>query len=436
MMRARMALTTAITLGACLFQASPVLAQTTISDAECQNLRQRLAEHARLSEGVRRAVTAQAGATPAAPAPAATAPAQAAPAQAVTGRAEAIRARLEQIPKERQALEEQRLGALVKFEIGRASQIQAQMQALDAERATLEREQAALPSPSASPATTAPATPAPATASDPVTRIRCQDMPAAVDSALKTRRRELGAREDQVGAIPLIALKGQTADEIGQELAGQFASGPAAGSQVGLFDADGNGQLDGFVDVPAPGVFRLFRQRADGTIGVEMFRTSAAGATPGYGEMTRRLDEATARQNGQTLVELLATRPAGAVRTATQSSEFGPAYAQFHAGNFAEAARLGAAAARSTEFQNFRGQSVRVLEIIDPVAGGVSVRRAVVLAQPNDQELWEETTTIVRPTSYWRTDVEIARSRETRTTAGALVGTPAVSAPGKFSLER
>jgi hypothetical protein len=88
------------------------------------------------------------------------------------------------------------------------------------------------------------------------------------------------------------------------------------------------------------------------------------------------------------------------------------------------------------EFQNVRGQSVRVIEIISPVAGGVSLRRAVVLGQPNDQELWEETTTTVRPTSYWRSDVEVTRSRETRTTAGAVVGAPSASAPSKFTLER
>jgi hypothetical protein len=398
---------------------------TTISDAECQRLRQRLAEHAQLSEGVRRAVTAQAAAAPVAPAPAPTSP-------AATGRAEAIRARLEQIPRDRQALEEQRLGAMMRFEISRAGQIQSQIQALDAERAALEREQAALPASPAAPS--AAATPPPA--ADPTTRIRCQDMPAAVDNALKTRRRELGAREEQAGAIPLVALKGQTAEQIGQELAGQFASGAAAGTQVGLFDPDGNGRLDGFVDVPAPGVFRLVRQRTDGTVSVEVFHALASGATPAYGDMTRRLDEATARQTGLALAELLAIRPAGPVRATTQTAEFGPAYAQFQAGNFAEAARLGAAAARSTEFQNLRGQSVRVLEIIDPVTGGVSLRRTVVLAQPNDQELWEETTTIVRPASYWRTDVEVGRSRETRATGGALVGTPSVSAPVKFSLER
>jgi len=79
---------------------------------------------------------------------------------------------------------------------------------------------------------------------------------------------------------------------------------------------------------------------------------------------------------------------------------------------------------------------VRVIEILSPVSGGVSLRRAVVVAQPNDQELWEETTTIVRPVSYWRADVEQTRSRETRTTAGAVVGTPAAATPSKFSLER
>jgi hypothetical protein len=413
-----------LTLG--LAHGGPALAQApSISDADCQSLRLRLGEHARLSDGVRKVVATQAASAPAAATPAT--PATPAP----TGRAEAIRARLEQIPKDRQTLEDQRLGAMVKFELSRASQIQGQIQALDAEKATLEREQAALPA--AAPTSTPTTLPAPV--SD-VARIRCQDMPAAVDNAVKIRRRELGAQEGQAGAIPLIGLKGQTPEQIGQELVGQFSSGAPAGTQVGLLDANGDGKLDGFVDVPAPGVFRLFRQRADGTIGVEVFPAASGGTTAAYGEMTRRLDETSLRQAGQGLPELLATRPAGPARASTQTTEFGPAYAQFQAGSFADAARLGTAAARSTEFQNLRGQSVRVLEIISPVPGGVSVRRAVVLGQPNDQELWEETTTIVRPTSYWRTDVEVARSRETRTTAGAVVAAPSVSAPSKFTLER
>ncbi|HSE03136.1 MAG TPA: hypothetical protein VLK35_03185 [Methylomirabilota bacterium] len=423
-MRARTLLIAVFTLG--FAHVGVAVAQApSISDAECQSLRARLAEHAGLSEGVRKAVAAQTATAPAVAAP------PPPPTPAPTGRAEAIRARLEQIPKERQTLEDQRLAAMVKFELSRAGQIQGQIQALDAEKANLERELAALPAGAPAPAVTAPAAPV----SD-VARIRCQDMPTTLENAVKIRRRELGAREEQAGAIPLIALKGQSADQIGQELAGQFSAGAAAGHQVGLLDANGDGKLDGVVDVPAPGVFRLFRQRADGTVGVEVFATPASGATPGYSEMTRRLDEASLRQAGQGLPELLATRRAGPPRAVTQTTEFAQAYAQYQAANFAEAARIVTPAARSMEFPNARGQAVRMIEIISPVAGGVSVRRAVVLAQPNDQELWEETTTTVRPVSYWRSDVEVARSRETRTGAGALVGAPTVSAPVKFSLER
>ena len=186
-----------LTLG--LAPGGPALAQApNISDGDCQSLRQRLGEHARLSDGVRKAVAAQAAAAPAVSTPAPSA------APAPAGRAEAIRARLEQIPKDRQTLEDQRLGAMVKFELTRASQIQGQIQAIDAEKATLERELAALPAATPAPTVTTP----PAPVSD-VARIRCQDMPAAVDNALKIRRRELGARDDQAGAIPLIALKGQ-----------------------------------------------------------------------------------------------------------------------------------------------------------------------------------------------------------------------------------
>lgn len=429
-MRTATALTAMLVLGVCVSLARPAVAQTTISDADCQAMRQRLSEHARLSEGVRRAVTALANAAP--PAPGAPAPAASAPAP--TRRAETIRARLEQIPAERQALEEQRLGAMTRFELSRAGQLQLQIQALDAEKANLEREQATLPAAPAAPVPTTSAAAAPP--ADPIQRISCQEMPAALDNALDTRRRELGAREKQAGAVPLVALKGQTAAEIAQELAGQFASGPAATAQVGLFDADGAGRLDGFVDVPAPGIFRMVRQRADGTISLEVFQTAAAGSMPAYGEMTRRLDEATVRQTGQTLAELLAMRPAGAARATTQTAEFAAAHAQFQAGNFAEAARLGAPAGRSAEFQNFQGRNVRVLEIISPVTGGVSVRRVVAVVQPNDQELVDETTTVVRPASYWRTDIEVTRRSETRAADGTVTGTPLAPAPHTFSLER
>src|SRR5512143_3689801 len=114
-MRATTTVLMVLTLG--LAQGGPALAQApSISDADCQNLRLRLGEHARLSDGVRKAVAAQA-----ATAPAVSTPATPAPPPAATGRSEAIRARLEQIPKDRQTLEDQRLGAMVKFELARAS---------------------------------------------------------------------------------------------------------------------------------------------------------------------------------------------------------------------------------------------------------------------------------------------------------------------------
>ena len=421
-MRSRLLLLTTLLLAGLAHPGAVPAQTTTISDADCARLRQNLAGHAQLSEGVRRAVAARAGTVPAA---------AAAPAAPAGGRADAIRARLEQITKERQALEEQRLGAMVRFDLTRAGQIQTQLQTLELEKSTLEREAATLPPPTSGGA----AASAPPPAADPVTRVRCQDVPAALDEALKTRRRELGVKEDQAGAIPLVALKGQSPDQIGQELASQFAAGAAASTQVGLIDSEGKGRLDGVVDSPVPGVFRLVRQRTDGTLSVDAFPASA-GAAPAYGDVTRRIDETSARQSGQALGDVLATRPAGSVRAATQTGDFAGAYAQYQAGNFADAARLGPAA-RSAEFPNARGQSVRVLELITPVSGGVSVRRAVVIAQPSDQEIWEETTTLVRPVSYWKTEVEVTRKRETRATAtGAVVGAPAAPATSKFSIER
>lgn len=170
---------------------------------------------------------------------------------------------------------------------------------------------------------------------------------------------------------------------------------PAAPSSIGRADAIRT-RLEQIPDVPAPGVFRLVRKRADGTIGVAVFPAAGSGATPAYCELTRRLDLTAARQGKQTLAELLVIRRAGPPRAATQTAEFGQADGHFQAGNFTDAARLSAAAARSVEFQNLRGQSVRVIEIISPVPGGVNLRRVLVLSQPNDQELREETTTIVR----------------------------------------
>jgi hypothetical protein len=55
---------TAFLFGTWLAQGGPVMAQPrSISDTECQSLRQRLSDHAQLSDGVRRSVGAQAAAS-------------------------------------------------------------------------------------------------------------------------------------------------------------------------------------------------------------------------------------------------------------------------------------------------------------------------------------------------------------------------------------
>lgn len=437
-MRSRRFLTGCLMLVPWALAGGSALAQTrTISDTECKTLRERLAEHARLSDGVRRTLTAQAArypAPPAPPAPAATPPAAAAP-----NRAEAIRARLAQIPTERQRLEDERSGALLRFELARAAAIQGQLSSLDSERANLERELASLPAApaAATPAPQmAPAPPRPPQPGSDVDRIPCQDLLAAFESAVKTRQRELGAREGQTGAQPLTALKGQTPDQIARELAAQFAVWPQAATQVGLLDQDGDGRLDGFVDAPAPNVFRLYRLRPDGSVGVDAFIVSTPGTAPAYDEMTRRLEEGALRQSRRTPAELLASRPAGPLRLLGEAGEFSKAYGFALAGNFAEAARVEGGGARTVEFQNYRGETIRILEVIAPVSGGFAWRRLAVSPLPGNEEQWQESVVVVKPTSYWRTEVEVRASTERRTTAGVPVGSRSAGPPVAFVVDR
>jgi hypothetical protein len=420
-MRTQRAITISL-LGLVLAWAPAAAAQQrTPADPECEVLRQRLADHASLSEGVRRAVASHV---------AATAPAAATPAQA--SRTEAIQSRLKQIPGERQALEEQRLGAMIRFELSRASDLQAKIHALDAEKAQLERELAQQPAPAPA---AAPAPVAAPPASD-ASRVRCEDAAAMLDRAVKIRQRELGAREGQAGVVPLVAVKGQWSDQIARELAAQLAAPPGApaGARLGLLDDDGDGRIDGVVDVPVPGVYRLVRRRADGTSTVETFAT--AGSEAGYGDITRRVDEGTIRATGESLDAVLARRPAGPVRVVAQTADFDRAEAQRLAGDAAAAARVEGAVARSLEYQNYRGQAVRVVETLSGAGEGFHQRRVVVMVEPDASEQWEETTTVVRTVSYWRTEVEVARSQESRTAAGAPVGTRSASGPVRFSVER
>lgn len=407
------------------------LAQTrTLSEAECKASRDRLAEHARLSDGVRRAIGSRVGPTPAGAPPPAPAPAG--------GRAEAIRARLAAIPGERQRLEDERLGAYIRLEFGRATEAAQKTQALDAEKAALEKELAGLPAT----AVGAPPAPAARAAAPPpaqtwgADRVPCQDAPAALDAAVKIRQRELGAKEGQPGVVPLVALKGQNADQIAQELAGQFAAWPGAATQVGLLDQDGKGRLDAFVDAPAPNTFRLYRQRADGTLSVDVFVLPGRPGDPAYSEMARRIEEATVRQTGKSMADLLSVRAAGPVRVLGETGEFAKAQAFALAGNYADAARVEGGATRTVEFQNLRGESLRVLEMISPASNGVLLRRLVATPRPNNEEQWEETATLVRPTSFWKVDVQVQRATERRSAAGVPLVPRTSSPPITFGVDR
>jgi hypothetical protein len=394
----------------------------TVTDAECQSLRQTIAGHAQVSEGVRRLLGW------------ATSPASAmsptAEQTTASGRADTIRARLEQIPGAREQLEGQRVGAVMKFDASRAIKAQGELEALDREKTGLEKELGTQPvgtQPSPPPSAAAPTPPD-------IDRVRCQDVAVTHENVIKIRQRELGAREGQVGAIPLLPLKDARTDQMARELGGQFASWPTAVDQIGLLDEDGDGRIDGFVDVPAEGIFRLYRQRPDGTLTVEAF--VVGGTSPqGYSEATRRLDEAIMRQPGTSLADLLSRRPAGPVRTVGETAEFSKAFRSYLTGNFADPSRR-ESAARTREFQNLRGEPIRTMEIITPTSGGLALRQLVVLPKPNEQELWEEMTTRVTVTSSHQADVETTMSRDTRTTSGAAVGARTTAAPLRFTLER
>src|SRR5207247_1823329 len=103
----------------------------------------------------------------------------------------------------------------VKLDFARAAHAQGQLETLEQEKRRLERELAALPQ---SPAAQAPLpSPTPAAGAPDVDRVACRDVAATLDAAVKARRRELGAREAQAGAIPLAPLRGQTTTAVARE---------------------------------------------------------------------------------------------------------------------------------------------------------------------------------------------------------------------------
>lgn len=416
---------------ATLFTSTNGPAQTrALTAAECRVVRERLAGHARVSDGVVRDL---AGRTRRVPAP--QQPMTAGAPTRASGRAEAIRGRLERIPEERQRLEDTRLASYLRLEFGRATELARQIQALDTEKTNLGNELADLPA-QASGAPTAPAVLATRGGASDAGRVPCQDAPAALDAAVRIRQRELGAKEGQAGVVPLVSITGQNGDQIARELANQFAPWPEAAHQVGLLDQEGTGHADAFVNVPATNVFRLVRQRTDGTLTVDVFPLPGRLGDATYSDMARRVDEAMILRTGRSLDALLAMHPAGRIRVVGETVEFVRLQALVLAGNYGEAARVEGGGTRAIEFQNLRGEAVRVIEMIAPAPNGLLLRRVVATGRPNGEERWEETTTILRPVSDWRTEVEVRVTTENRSAAGVSLTPRSASAPVAFVVDR
>lgn len=391
------------------------------SPAECQALRDRVGEHARVSLAARRALGIT---TPSAP--------SAAP-DPIT-RAEAIRTRLAEIREEQQRLEDEKVGALIRLEFARVARLQEQLEALDRERRALEAELAGIEQgrPAKRPGIVRPATPA----GPNLARVSCQELPALEEKALKARRKELGGAEGQAGLVPLVPIRGQTEREVGQELAAQLGSGLDARERLGLLDQDGDTQVDGFSDSPAAGIYRLYRQREDGSVAVDLFVAGSASPDAPYGEAARRIEEALLRQTRRRLAELLSLRPVGPVRLLGETGDFTRVRALADAGRFDQVIQAASLGARSVEFQNYRGEAVRLLEAVTGGGGIVQFRTASIVVRAGGEEHREEIVTRFRPLSSWRTEVEVEMSREIRSMTGSVIQ-PHASVPTiRFALER
>lgn len=395
--------------------------RAALSPAECQALRDRIGEHARISLAARRALGIPTPAPPSA-------------AQDPASRAEAVRARLAQIREERERLENEKVGTIVKLDFTRVARIQEQLESLDQERRTLEAELAGLEQ-GGRLVRTGPQRVAPSTGPD-LARMPCQHLPALEEKAVRARRKELGGAEGQTGLVPLFPLRGQTDRDIGAELAGQLGSGPEARQRLGLLDQDGDTQVDGFADSPASGVYRPYRHRSDGSLAVGLFLTTSPASDAPSGEDSRRLEEALLRQTRRRLAELLPLRPVGPARVLGETGEFARLRGLVDSGRFDQVVQGESLAARSVEFQNYRGEAVRLLEAIAGDGRTVYLRSSSVLVRSSGEELREETVTRFRPVSYWKTDVEVDVSRETKPAGGGAAQPRSVSPTIRFTLER
>ncbi|MEK6666585.1 MAG: hypothetical protein AABZ20_09200 [candidate division NC10 bacterium] len=393
------------------------------SPAECRALRDRIGEHARVSAAARSALGMTAPAAPAA-------------AQDPAARAETVRARLAQIKEERERLEDEKVGAIIKLDFSRMARIQERIESLEVERRTLEAELAGLDQ-GRRQVRPGPSWMAPLPGPDLLARAPCQDLPGLEDKALRARRKELGGAEGQAALVPLLPLRSQTDRELAGELGTQLGPDPEGARRLGLLDQDGDTQVDGFVDAPAWGMLRLYRQRADGSLAVDLFLTALSPRPDApYGEDARRLEEALLRQTRRRLSDLLPLRPVGPLKVLGETGEYARLRALADSGRFDQVIQAGSLGARSVEFQNYRGETVRLLEVVAGDGRAVQFRTSATVVKPDGGEQWEETVTHFRPVSFWRTDVEVDQSREVKPAPGGAAPPRSTAPTVRFSLER
>lgn len=398
----------------------------TLSPAECRAMRDRVAEHVRISTSARRALGITAPEAPSA-APSGT--------QDPATRAETIRARLPQIRPERERLEDEKISAIVKLDFARVARLQERIEGLEQERRTLEAELAGLER-SGRLVRPGPSWMAPLPTPDPA-RVPCQDLPPLEERALRARRKELGGVEGQAALVPLLPLRGQTDREMASELGIQLGPAPEVARPLGLLDQDGDTQVDGFVDAPTWGMLRLYRERSDGSLALDLFPTAVPPQPDApYGEAARRIEEALLRQTHRRLGDLLPLRPVGPVKVLGETGEFSDLQALVDSGRFDQVIQAGSLAARSLEFQNYRGETVRLLEVLASDGQAVQLRTSTTLVRPDGAEQREETVTRFHPVSFWRTEVEVDQSREVKPAPGGAPQSRSSAPTIRFSLER
>jgi hypothetical protein len=126
----------------------------------------------------------------------------------------------------------------------------------------------------------------------------------------------------------------------------------------------------------------------------------------------------------------------GPVKVLGETGEFSRLRALADSGRFDQVAQAGNLAGRGVEFQNYRGEMVRLLEVVAGDGQAAQLRTSTTLVKPDGEEQREETVSRFRPVSFWRTDVEVDQSREVKPAPGGAAPPRATAPTVRFRLER